>query len=86
MKAIRRPLFPVDVEEAADHLFTEAGEEVALRRRFDLPIDDVRSFQLKNFPNWLIFYRWTGEEIELLRVKHGMMHLPALFSSGVKAN
>jgi plasmid stabilization system protein ParE len=51
------------------------------RLRFDLPIKDIRTFQLKDFPNWLVFYRIGKEEIEFLRVKHGMMHLPGLFES-----
>jgi hypothetical protein len=34
---------------------------------------------VKGFPNWLVFYRIEGGKIELLRVKHGMMHLPGLF-------
>lgn len=99
MKAIRRPLFLVDVEETADYLSSEAGEEVALRwkdalrrtlallRRFpqigrlrpDLPIEDIRTFRVKDFPNWLVFYRINNKQIELLRVKHGMMHSPGLF-------
>jgi toxin ParE1/3/4 len=99
MNTIRRPLFLADVEEAADYLFTEAGENVALhwqdalkrtlsllrdfpeigRLRLDLPVKDIRAFPLKGFPNWLIFYRINENQIELLRVKHGMMHLPGLF-------
>jgi plasmid stabilization system protein ParE len=101
MKAVRRPLFLVDVGEAADYLFTEAGEMTALRwrdelkrtlnlirefpevgrLRSDLPIKDIRTFQLKDFPNWLVFYRISDGQIEFLRVKHGMMHLPDLFES-----
>jgi plasmid stabilization system protein ParE len=101
MKAIRRPLFLVDVDEAADYLFVEAGETTALRwrdelkrtlnlirefpevgrLRSDLPIKEIRTFQLKDFPNWLVFYRIFGGQIEFLRVKHGMMHLPGLFES-----
>lgn len=99
MKAIRRPLFLVDVEQTAEYLSAEAGEDVALRwkdalsrtlalpRRFpqigrvrpDLPIKEVRTFRIKDFPNWLIFYRINNKQIELLPVKHGMMHLPGLF-------
>jgi plasmid stabilization system protein ParE len=36
MKVIRRPLFLVDVDEAADYLLTEAGEMIALRWRDEL--------------------------------------------------
>lgn len=102
MKIIWRPLFVVDVEQAADYFSTEAGEETAIRWqnslnttlvllkdfpeigrvRSDLPVKDIRSFHLKNFPNWLVFYRVGTDQIELLRVRHGMMHLPALFEPG----
>jgi hypothetical protein len=44
MKATRRPLFLVDVDEAADYLFTEAGEIIALRWR-----DELKR-TLKSFP------------------------------------
>ena len=50
MKAIKRPLFLVDVEDMTDCLFTEA-------------------------------YRVADDQVEFLRVKHGMMHLPGLFES-----
>ena len=51
------------------------------RLRSDLPMKDIRTFQLKDFPNWLVFYRIADNHIEFLRVKHGMMHLPGLFES-----
>jgi plasmid stabilization system protein ParE len=51
------------------------------RLRSDFPIKDIRTFQLKDFPNWLVFYRIGDGQIEYLRVKHGMMHLPSLFES-----
>ena len=54
--------------------FPEIGQ---IRR--DLPIQNIRTFFLKGFPRYLIFYRWADDEIELLRVRHGMMHLPGLF-------
>jgi plasmid stabilization system protein ParE len=100
MKAIGRPLFLRDVDEAADYLFTESGEATALswrdepkrtlnlirdfpeigRLRSDLPIKDIPTFQLRDFPNGLVFYRVDGQ-IEFLRAQHGMMHLPGLFES-----
>jgi plasmid stabilization system protein ParE len=51
------------------------------RLRADLPIEGVRTFYIKKFPNWLVFYRSTEDSLEFLRVKHGMMHLPDLFAS-----
>ena len=52
------------------------------RVRHDLPFPGIRTFFLKDFPRYLIFYRVGGKSVELLRVKHGMMHLPGLFETG----
>ena len=49
------------------------------RLRTDLPMEGIRTFNIKGFPNWLLFYRCGRHHVELLRVKHGMMHLPDLF-------
>ena len=50
------------------------------RLRTDLPLPGIRTLNLKKFPKYLIFYRLEKGEIELLRIRHGMMHLPELFS------
>jgi len=52
------------------------------RLRHDLPLPGIRTFFLREFPRYLVFYRFEQGAIELLRVKHGMMHLPELFESG----
>ena len=52
------------------------------RLRHDLPIPGVRTFFLKEFPRYLVFYRVSATAVELLRVRHGMMHLPGLFEEG----
>ena len=52
------------------------------RIRPDLPVPGIRTFFLKDFPRYLIFYRLEGGSTELLRVRHGMMHLPDLFQTG----
>lgn len=49
------------------------------RLRSDLPMEGIRTLSLKGFSNWLVFYRAGKDHVELLRVKHGMMHLPGLF-------
>ncbi len=33
------------------------------------------------YPRYLLFYRWQGDTIEILRIKHGMMDLPRLFGA-----
>jgi plasmid stabilization system protein ParE len=47
--------------------------------RKDLPVPGIRTLFLKGFPRYLVFYRLDGANLELLRVRHGMMHLPGLF-------
>lgn len=51
------------------------------RIRRDLPVYGIRTLNLRKYPNYLIFYRVEKNSIELLRVRHGMMNLPELFSS-----
>ncbi len=51
------------------------------RIRHDLPLPGIRSFFLSGFPRYLVFYRISGDRVELLRVRHGMMHLPGLFGA-----
>jgi len=39
----------------------------------------LRSFRVRRFPRYLVFYIPGEDTVEFLRVKHGMMNLPALF-------
>jgi len=50
------------------------------RVRQDLPMPEIRTLNLRKYPNYLVFYRLENNCIELLRVRHGMMNLPELFS------
>ncbi|HEX3856905.1 MAG TPA: type II toxin-antitoxin system RelE/ParE family toxin [Verrucomicrobiae bacterium] len=50
------------------------------RVRQDLPMPEIRTLNLRKYPNYLVFYRLEKSGIELLRVRHGMMNLPELFS------
>ena len=52
------------------------------RVRHDLPVDGIRSLNLRKHPDYLIFYRLEKNSIESLRIRHGMMNLPELFSPG----
>ena len=48
--------------------------------RQDLEPAGIRSWHVaRPFENWLIFYRISGDYLEILRIKHGAMNLPALF-------
>jgi len=49
------------------------------RVRRDLTIPGIRGLILRRYPRYLLFYKWEGDVVEILRVKHGMMFLPALF-------
>jgi plasmid stabilization system protein ParE len=102
VKLKKTPVFLLDVEDCADYLVTEAGEEVARRwkaeldriielirsqpevgrLRQDLPFAGIRTYFLREFPRYLVFYRLRKQTIEFLRVRHGMMHLPGLFEGG----
>src|SRR5438105_1007369 len=59
------------LEGEAERSFRSMNQEILYRLQ--------RSFDVKAFPNWLVFYRSGKGQIEFLRVKHGMMHLPGLF-------
>jgi toxin ParE1/3/4 len=50
------------------------------RLRQDLPVAGIRTLNLRKYPKYLVFYRLENDRIELLRVRHGMMHLPELFA------
>ena len=84
-----------DINEISDYLFEQYGEKLADqflnsllmkcdrltqfpqigRKRYEL------SFNLRSFPlqDYLIFYRVTSYEIEIVRVASGYQDLPALF-------
>ena|ERR1051325_822664 len=48
------------------------------RRRLDLKPEGIRSWRIRKYPRWLIFYLVRGDDLILLRVRYGMMDLPAL--------
>ncbi|MGH7953614.1 MAG: type II toxin-antitoxin system RelE/ParE family toxin [Limisphaerales bacterium] len=48
------------------------------RRRSDLRPEGLRSWQVHEFENWLIFYGASEAGIEIFRVRHGMMDLTSL--------
>ena len=41
---------------------------------------NIRSFHVKNFQKYMIFYKQHTEGVEILRVAHGARDLPALFN------
>jgi len=65
------------LKKSLDHIQREP--EIG-RIRHDLPMPGIRTLNLRKYPNYLVFYRLESNAIELLRVRHGMMNLPELFS------
>jgi toxin ParE1/3/4 len=39
-------------------------------------LKNIRSWRVDDFENYLIFYRFAGMRLEILRVKHGAMSFP----------
>jgi plasmid stabilization system protein ParE len=50
------------------------------RVRSELHPAGIRTFGLKEFPNFLVFYRVTANEIIFLRVRYGGMDLTKMFA------
>jgi toxin ParE1/3/4 len=48
-----------------------------LRRFRGKDLKGVRSWRVDGFENYLIFYRFADDRLEVLRVKHGAMRFPA---------
>ena len=69
------------LKKALDHIQRVA--EIG-RIRQDLPVPEIRTLNLRKYPNYLVFYRLQKGAVELLRVRHGMMNLPELFSEQMK--
>jgi toxin ParE1/3/4 len=41
----------------------------------------IRSWRVRNFENYLIFYRINADSVEILRLLHGAQDLPRFFRS-----
>jgi plasmid stabilization system protein ParE len=50
------------------------------RRRKDLKPGNIRSFRVAGFDSYLIFYQVRANDVLFIRVLHGAMDLPAMFS------
>jgi toxin ParE1/3/4 len=47
-----------------------------LRKCRGRDLNDIRSWRVDDFENYLIFYRFKGIRLEVLRIKHGAMSFP----------
>ncbi len=66
-------------EVAAAVARVERQPDLGHRRR-ELNPPDIRTLRLRRFPRYLLFYRWSADVLEILRIKHGMMDLVSLFA------
>jgi plasmid stabilization system protein ParE len=39
----------------------------------------LRSWRVNGFEKWLVFYLTGETEVDIIRVRHGMMNLPEIF-------
>lgn len=50
-----------------------------LRRFRGRDLRNIRSWRVDDFENYLIFYRFIGMRLEILRIKHGATDFPQAF-------
>ena len=69
----------LDAVEGAVALLLE-NPEVGQPREFRSPrAQGLRSWMPRDFPNYLIFYKVAGDDIEIVRFLHGARELPPFF-------
>jgi toxin ParE1/3/4 len=70
--------FLTNLQATLDQLATFPN--IGARRTYENQmIKNVRIFPVKKFRHYLVFFRSTAEDIEVIRVVHGSRDLPALF-------
>ena len=70
---------------AAEETFRLIARNPALGKRAECRspfLQGMRMLVLKQFPSHLVFYRSTGEGIEIVRLLHGARDIEAIFVSG----
>ena len=72
-EAARR--FLVAIDSTVENL---AGQPLKgrLRKFRGRDLKNIRSWRVDDFENYLIFYRFDGRQLEVLRIKHGAMDFP----------
>lgn len=74
------PLVSQRFEASVVHLVELLLQNPELGRvRRGLKPEGIRSFVVPEFRNYVLFYRLSGEELVLMRVRFGGMNLPTLF-------
>lgn len=65
--------------EAIDHTIEGLGLQPLkgrLRKFRGRDLNNIRSWRVDDFEHYLIFYRFIGRRLEILRIKHGAMDFP----------
>jgi toxin ParE1/3/4 len=56
---------------------------IGVPRSFRNPeLHDMRRLTVTGFESWLLFYRDTGDRIDVIRVLHGARDIEAIFEEG----
>jgi plasmid stabilization system protein ParE len=81
-----------DSPEAAERLLDAVGDAIGLLlenpgagspRELRSPrAQGIRSWSPRGFPHYLIFYRVTGNDLEIVRFLHGARDLPRFLEDG----
>ncbi len=69
----------LDAVERSIELLLENPGAGSPRRFRSTRTRGIRSWALSDFPNYLIFYRVAGDDLEILRFLHGARDLPRFF-------
>jgi toxin ParE1/3/4 len=73
------PVAAMDFLEAIDRTIerlTLQPPKGRLRKFRGRDLKNIRSWRVDGFENYLIFYRFAGMRLEILRIKHGAMGFP----------
>jgi len=74
------PQLAIRFEESTCQLIALLVEHPELgRQRKDLLPEGIRSFRVRGFERYLLFYQVRGQDLVLLRLRYGGMNLQALF-------
>jgi toxin ParE1/3/4 len=69
----------LDASETAFEQLTETPGLGRLREFGSPTLKGLRSWRIRGFDNWLVFYRVADETVEIVRVLHGARDLDAAF-------
>ena len=71
--------------DAAEAAFARLAKmpRIGAPRKFRNPrLDGIRCWPIPDFEKYLVFYRVTGEEVQVLRVLHGARDIASILEEG----